>query len=92
MSATHAVHCTPTAAPVLYVAFELGWASLEDGLHRRRGPATQDPLGSGSLSASVVLNEIKKAKLRFRISRGRPGGVVLRSRPRWLLDSPLPRP
>jgi hypothetical protein len=27
MSATHTVHSTSTAAPVLYVAFELGWTT-----------------------------------------------------------------
>ncbi len=27
MSAAHAVHSTPTAGPVLYVAFELSWGT-----------------------------------------------------------------
>ncbi len=27
MPATHAIHFTPTAAPVLYVAFELSWTT-----------------------------------------------------------------
>ncbi len=27
MSTTHAVHCSPTAAPVLYVAFGLSWTT-----------------------------------------------------------------
>ena len=64
MSATHAVHCTQTAAPVLYVAFELGWTSWKMAFTVGAG---QPPRlrSIPARSASVVLNEIKKAKLRF---------------------------
>ena len=51
--------------------FRVGLGNLEDGLHRRRGPAAQDPHGSGSLHR-LVLNEIKKAKLRFDLPADTP--------------------
>jgi hypothetical protein len=53
MTATRAVHSTPTACPVLYVAFELSWgigswrsASARDG-HPESGPF---PLGATTWS------------------------------------------
>ena len=71
MSATHAVHCTQTAAPVLYVAFELGWTSWKMAFTVGAG---QPPRirSVPARSASVVLNEIKKAKLRFGLPNSAP--------------------
>lgn len=61
MSATHAVHCTQTACPVLYVAFELGWTSWKMAFTVGAG---QPPRirSVPARSASVVLNEIKDWK------------------------------
>ena len=48
MSATHTVHRTPTAGPVLYVAFELSWGSwkLAFGTDHRNGVSFDQKEGS----------------------------------------------
>jgi transposase len=71
MSAAHTVHCTPTAAPVLYVAFELGWTTWKMALTVGAG----QPPRIRSVPArctSFVLSEIKKAKLRFGLPEDAP--------------------
>ncbi len=64
MSATHTVHSTTTAAPVLYVAFELGWTTWKMAFTIGAG----QPLRIRTVPArlpTMVLTEIKKAKVRF---------------------------
>jgi transposase len=71
MSATHAVHCTPTPAPVLYVAFELGWKTWKMAFTVGAG----QPARIRSVPArftGFVLSEIKKAKLRFGLPADAP--------------------
>jgi transposase len=71
MSATHAVHSTPTAAPVLYVAFELSWGTWKMAFTVGAG---QPPRirSVPARCATLVLNEIKKAKLRFDLPADTP--------------------
>jgi transposase len=64
MSATHAVHSTPTAAPVLYVAFELGWTTWKMAFTVGAGQPPRIRTVPARCT-SFVLSEIKKAKLRF---------------------------
>jgi transposase len=71
MSATHAVHCTQTAAPVLYVAFELSWTSWKMAFTIGAGQPPRIRTVPGRC-ASLVLNEIKKAKLRFGLPNSAP--------------------
>jgi hypothetical protein len=69
MSATHAVHSAPTAGPVFYVAFELGWGTWKMAF----------PVGAGQSPrirtvparwTSSVLHEIKKGCEDTHYSRG----------------------
>ena len=64
MSATHSVHCTPAAAPVLYVSFELSWNTWKMAFTIGAGqpPRIRSIPARGT---SLVLSEIKKAKRRF---------------------------
>ena len=71
MSATHAVHSTPAPAPALYVAFELSWGTWKMAFTVGAG----QPPRIRSVPArctSLVLNEIKKAKLRFDLPADAP--------------------
>jgi transposase len=71
MSATHAVHSTSLAAPVLYVAFELSWGIWKMAFTIGAG----QPPRIRSVPARctrVVLDEIKKAKLRFDLPADTP--------------------
>jgi transposase len=71
MSATHTVHSTTTASPVLYVAFELGWTTWKMAFTIGAG----QPPRVRSVPArctSFVLSEIKKAKLRFGLPADAP--------------------
>jgi hypothetical protein len=71
MSATHAVHSTPTAAPLLYVAFELGWTTWKMAFTIGAG----QPPRIRSVPArctSFVMSEIKKATLRFGLPANAP--------------------
>jgi transposase len=71
MSATHAVHCTAAATPVLYVAFELSWGTWKMAFTVGAG----QPPRIRSVPArctTLVLNEIKKAKLRFDLPADTP--------------------
>lgn len=71
MSATHAVHCTPNAGPVLYVAFELSWGTWKMAFTVGAG----QPPRIRSVPARctrLVLDEIKKAKLRFDLPADTP--------------------
>jgi transposase len=71
MSATHAVHCTQTAAPVLYVAFELSWTNWKMAFTIGAGQPPRIRTVPARC-ASLVLNEIKKAKLRFGLPNSAP--------------------
>jgi transposase len=71
MSATHVVHCTQTAAPVLYVAFELSWTSWKMAFTIGAGQPPRIRTVPARC-ASLVLNEIKKAKLRFGLPNSAP--------------------
>ena len=64
MSATHAVHSTPTAGPVLYVAFELSWGTWKMAFTVGAGQPPRIRTVPARCT-SLVLDEIKKAKLRF---------------------------
>jgi transposase len=71
MSATHAVHSTPAPSPALYVAFELSWGTWKMAFTVGAG----QPPRIRSVPArctSLVLNEIKKAKLRFDLPADSP--------------------
>jgi transposase len=71
MSATHAVHSTPAAAPVLYVAFELSWGIWKLAFTVGAG----QPPRIRSVPARctrLVWDEIKKAKLRFDLPADAP--------------------
>ena len=71
MSATHTVHSTTTAAPVLYVAFELGWTTwkMEFTIGAGQPPRVRTV---AARCTSFVLSEIKKAKLRFGLPANAP--------------------
>ena len=71
MSATHTVHSTPTAAPVLYVAFELGWRTWKMAFTVGAGQPPRIRTVPARCT-SLVLNEIKKAKLRFGLPANAP--------------------
>ena len=64
MSAAHTVHSTPTAGPVLYVAFELSWGTWKMAFTVGAGQPPRIRSVPARLTSSV-LHEIKKAKLRF---------------------------
>ena len=64
MSATHTVHATPNAGPVLYVALELSWGIWKMAFTIGAG----QPPRIRSVPArctTLVLDEIRKAKVRF---------------------------
>jgi len=64
MSATHPVHSTPAAAPVLYVSFELSWTTWKMAFTIGAG----QPSRIRSIPArgtGLVVSEFKKAKRRF---------------------------
>ena len=71
MSAAHAVHSTPTAGPVLYVAFELGWGTWKMAFTIGAGQSPRIRTVPARLT-SCVLHEIKKAKLRFGLPANAP--------------------
>ena len=71
MSAAHAVHSTPTAGPVLYVAFELGWGTWKMAFTVGAGQSPRIRTVPARLTSSV-LHEIKKAKLRFGLPANAP--------------------
>jgi transposase len=71
MSAAHAVHSAPTAGPVLYVAFELGWGTWKMAFTVGAGQSPRIRTVPARLT-SVVLHEIKKAKLRFGLPANAP--------------------
>ena len=71
MSATHTVHRTPTAGPVLYVAFELSWGSWKLAFTVGAGQAPRIR-SVPARCTRVVLDEIKKAKLRFGLPANAP--------------------
>jgi hypothetical protein len=87
MSATHTVHSTTTAAPALYVAFELGWTTWK----------VASTIGAGqpprirtvpARCTSFVVSEIKKAKLRFGLPADTPvvRAVELRAAQQMLMQ------
>ena len=72
MSATHAIHFTPTAGPVLYVAFRI---ELGDTWKLAFTVSAGQPPRIRSVPARctrLVLDEIKKAKLPALVSRQTP--------------------
>ena len=71
MSAAHTVHSTPTAGPVLYVAFELGWGTWKMAFTVGAGQSPRIRSVPARLTSSV-LHEIKKAKLRFGLPANAP--------------------
>jgi transposase len=71
MSAAHTVHSTPTAGPVLYVAFELGWGSWKMAFTVGAGQSPRIRTVAAR-STSSVLHEIKMAKLRFGLPANAP--------------------
>ena len=71
MAAAHAVHSTPTAGPVLYVAFELGWGTWKMAFTVGAGQPPRIRTVPARLTSSV-LHEIKKAKLRFGLPANAP--------------------
>jgi transposase len=71
MSAAHTVHSTPTAFPVLYVAFELGWGTWKMAFTVGAGQPPRIRTVPARLTSSV-LHEIKKAKLRFGLPANAP--------------------
>jgi transposase len=71
MSAAHTVHSTPTAGPVLYVAFELGWGSWKMAFTVGAGQSPRIRTVPAR-STSSVLHEIKMAKLRFGLPANAP--------------------
>jgi transposase len=71
MSATHTVHSTTTAAPVLYVAFELGWTTWKMAFTIGAGQPPRIRTVPARCT-SFVLSEIKKAKLRFGLPADAP--------------------
>jgi transposase len=74
MSATHPVHSTPAAAPVLYMALELSLTTWK--LAFTTGAGQPPRLRSiPARATSSLLSEVKKAKLRF----GLPDDAPVRS-------------
>ena len=71
MSATHVVHSTPVAAPVLYVAFELSWGTWKMAFTFGAGQSPRIR-SVPARCTSLVLDEIKKAKLRFDLPANTP--------------------
>jgi transposase len=71
MSAAHTVHSTPTAGPVLYVAFELGWGTWKMAFTVGAGQSPRIRTVPAR-STSSVLHEIKMAKLRFGLPANAP--------------------
>ena len=71
MSATHAVHCTSVATPVLYVAFELSWGTWKMAFTVGAGQSPRIR-SVPARCTSLVLDEIKKAKLRFDLPANTP--------------------
>jgi transposase len=71
MSATHAVHCTPNAGPVLYVAFELSWGTWKMAFTVGAGQSPRIR-SVPARCIGLVLDEIKKAKLRFDLPANTP--------------------
>jgi transposase len=71
MSAAHTVHSTPTAGPVLYIAFELGWGSWKMAFTVGAGQSPRIRTVPAR-STSSVLHEIKMAKLRFGLPANAP--------------------
>jgi transposase len=64
MSATHAIHATPTATPVLYVAFELSWMTWKLAFSVGAGQAPRIRTVPARC-AGLILDEIHKAKVRL---------------------------
>jgi transposase len=71
MSATHAAHSTPVAAPMLYVAFELSWGIWKIAFTVGAGQSPRIR-SVPARCTSLVLDEIKKAKLRFDLPANTP--------------------
>jgi transposase len=71
MSATHTVHRTPTAGPVLYVSFELSWGTWKMAFTTGAGQAPRLRT-IPARSTRLVLSEIEKAKLRFDLPANAP--------------------
>ena len=71
MSATHTVHSTTKAAPVLYVAFELGWTTWKMAFTIGAGQPPRIRTIPARLT-TMVMTEIKKAKLRFGLPADAP--------------------
>lgn len=71
MSATHAVHCTTTAAPVLYVALELSWTTWKMAFTVGAGQPPRIRTVPARCT-TMMLTEIKKAKLRFGLPADAP--------------------
>jgi transposase len=71
MSATHATDSTTAAAPVLYLAFELGWTSWK--LAFTVGAGQKPRLRSiAARDLSTLMIEIRKAKQRFGLPEATP--------------------
>ena len=71
MSATHTVHSTTKAAPVLYVAFELGWTTWKMAFTIGAGQPPRIRTIPARLT-TFVMSGIKKAKLRFGLPANTP--------------------
>jgi transposase len=71
MSATHAIDSTTTSAPILYVAFELGWTSWK--LAFTVGMAQKPRLRSiPARDIDTLMREIRDAKRRFHLPETTP--------------------
>jgi transposase len=71
MSAAHKIQCTPTAGPVLYVAFELSWGTWKMAF--TTGPGQSPRIRTvPARCTSLVWSEIKKAKLRLDLPADTP--------------------
>ena len=88
MSATHTTQFTAPPAPVLYVALELSWRP-GSWPSRRLGAAAPNPFGSGSRHSRSHGRD-QAGQEPIRPARRRHRDLLLRSRPRWLLDSSIP--
>jgi transposase len=71
MSATHAVHCTTTAGPALYVALELSWTTWKMAFTVGAGQPPRIRTVPARCT-TMILTEIKKAKLRFGLPADAP--------------------
>ena len=71
MSATHALHSTTTAATVLCVAFELGWTTWKMAFTIGAGQPPRIRTIPARLT-TMVMTEIKRAKLRFGLAADAP--------------------